>query len=151
MKKHKIVLLLFLFLGTNLSAQNIVGIWQINSAIVGSGLDESYRFYENGEFEFIVSQFLYLNNIISFSGTYIIQGNQICFVITSRKERAGTYIEQGSPAWQDNWILEGDDIKEIKQDTAKPYCFGFSLKKEGEQSIIQIGNATYYKLKKEDE
>ena len=150
MKKSRVILLVLLLLVTNLSSQNIVGTWQINSEIVGSGLNESYRLFENGNFEFVVSQYSYLTNLVSFNGIYKIQNNQICFVITSRKERVGTYVTQGSPAWQGNWILEGDDIKEVKQDSVT-YCFDYSLTSKENQSILQIGNTTYYKIRKEDE
>lgn len=149
MKKITVILIALFYIGT-ISAQNIKGKWQKNSNVVGSGLGETYCFYENGKFEFILSQYLYLNTIISFEGTYEIKDNEICFTISSRKERVGAHIEQGSPAWQDNWVLEGGEIKEIKQEPVK-YCFDFSFSMKENKSIITIGNSSYFKIRKEDE
>jgi hypothetical protein len=151
MKKNMIFLLTLLLIGVNVSAQNVIGIWQKGSDIVGSGLGEAYHFFENDKFEFSVSQFSYLNNIISFRGTYKIQNNQICFIIESRKERVGTHIEQGSPAWQDNWIIEGGEIMLVKQDTTQFYYFDFSFQNDNEQATLKIGNSVYYKISKENE
>lgn len=138
-------MLLGFFSVTNSSSQNIIGLWQRDSNIVGSGTNETYHFFENGKFEFCVSQYLYLNTIISFQGIYKINNDQICFVIKSRKEIVGGQIEQGSLGFQDNWVISGSTIKEIKQDSI-PYNFNFSIEVKEKKTVLQIGNTTYYKV-----
>lgn len=145
MKIYFITLFLFLS-GMGMQAQNITSAWQRDTHNVGSGLKETYCLSDDGSFEFILSQYLNLNTIISFKGIYKIQDGKICFTITSRKEMVGGRIVKGSLDFEDNWVIEGGEVKEIEQKPEK-HCFDFEYK-PGNHPAMVIGNTIYYQIDK---
>lgn len=145
-----LLLIIGLLRDVDVLSQSVIGSWQRDADLIGSGTGEMYKFHKDGKFQFFISQYIYMNSILSFSGTYVVKDGRICFKIIEREEIIGGHIEQGSLGFQDNWVLEGGTIEKVKQDSIVNYCFDCKLDHDNNnRTVMQLGNAKYYKIKDE--
>jgi hypothetical protein len=130
-----------------LSMKNIIGTWQEDSPIVGSGLNQNFEFFSNGTF------ILHLGNsgddvrgINTLKGKYRLDKDKLFFTITSKT------IVEGKIGMADGGIslslfeIEDGKEKEIQETNPKEltdpcYITLFS------DRHIKLGNKVYYKLK----
>lgn len=143
-----------LLFSTYIKAQNIEGVWQINSYIVGSTLDQYYQFNNDENFRFHPSGFDGLNRILSIGGKYQIEKDSIYFLVEFIEECIGGTIERSTITTHNNsWAINNDDCKIVKTffDVKKKWSvpFKFNVNQEGHK-IIVIGDNIYFWVKEEE-
>jgi len=130
-----------------LSKQQIVGTWQRNDSLVGSGLGQNFQFFDDNSFVFnIGSEADDVRDIIQLRGKYRLLKDAIYFTITSRKVVEGS-IEISDPGISLNiFNIAVSKIREIPEknpkETADP-CYIRLVSK----SHIKIAQEQYYKVK----
>ena len=89
------VILLFAVFGIS-KAQNtgdsLVGVWQ-DSKVVASGWSNTFLFYKNGVFKFFYNQMDCAKREVSFSGKWIVAGDELKLTVTRRKIIKGGTLE----------------------------------------------------------
>lgn len=130
-----------------LSKQQIVGTWQRNDSIVGSGLGQNFQFFADNSFVFnIGSEADDVRDIIQLRGKYRLVKDMIFFTITSRKVVEGA-IEISDPGLSLNiFNIAGSKIIEIPEKDPKELvdpCYITLVSK----THIKIDHEQYYKVK----
>jgi len=130
-----------------LSKQQIVGTWQRNDSLVGSGLGQNFQFFSNNLFVFnIGTDADDMRDIIQLKGKYRLVKNTIFFTITSRKVLEGT-IEISDPGISLNiFNIAGSKVREIPEKDPKELadpCYITLINR----SHIKIDQEQYYKVK----
>jgi len=130
---------------------DLMGVWQRDSKRVGNGLEQNFRFFNDGTF---VVHFSNDNEdsrgIYALKGKYRLVKNQLYLTIISRKVvEGGKIITAQSNETSYIFTIEGGTVKEIKENDPKelPDPIYVILKPDGH---ILLGNETYYKIRKED-
>jgi hypothetical protein len=130
-----------------LSKQQIVGTWQRNDSLVGSGLGQNFQFFADNSFVFnVCGEADDVRDIIQLRGKYRLVKDMIYFTITSRKVVEGA-IEISDPGISLNiFNIAGSKIREIPEkdpkELADPCYIAFVSK-----SHIKIDQEQYYKVK----
>jgi len=129
-----------------LSKADIIGIWQEDSPIVGSGFNQNFEFFDNGTFVLHLGHSGDdVRDIIELKGKYRLDKDKLYFTIISK-----TIIE-GKIGIADAGInhcifeIENGKEKEIQESNPKELadpCYITIIKK----SHIKIGNEIYYKI-----
>ena len=130
-----------------LSKQQIVGTWQRNDSLVGSGLGQNFQFFADNSFVFnIGSEADDVRDIIQLKGKYRLVKDMIYFTITSRKVIEGA-IEISDPGISLNiFNIAGSKVREIPEKDPKELadpCYITLISK----SHIKIDQEKYYKIK----
>jgi hypothetical protein len=130
-----------------LSKQQIVGTWQRNDSLVGSGLGQNFQFFADNSFVFNVgSEADDVRDIIELRGKYRLLKDAIYFTITSRKVVEGS-IEISDPGISLNiFNIAGSKIREVPEKNPKEMadpCYITLVSK----SHIKIAQEQYYKVK----
>jgi hypothetical protein len=130
-----------------LSKQQIVGIWQRNDSLVGSGLGQNFEFFADHSFVFnIGSEADDVRDIIQLRGKYRLVEDMIYFTITSRKVVEGA-IEISDPGISLNiFNIAGSKIREIPEKDPKELADPCYITLVG-KSHIKIDQEQYYKVK----
>jgi len=129
-----------------------VGLWQLNSKIVGSGYDKTFQFFNNGKFRLNYSSFDDNKRIVAVDGRYKISNGKLYMVIDYREEITGGRLAKGSPAFQrEEFVLEGGQTVKIKQNDTTSVNEPFTIKKvkrdqTGEIISLTINFNQYYRL-----
>lgn len=123
----------------------LIGTWQINSDIVGSGLMDSYCFYPNSKFTYLLGSDE-MRTIISFSGIYKIDSARIYFRILNETIIKDPVIQKGSPGFQGGWVLNGTDIITIPSNDSSEQVASFFMQTNQSPETIMISHDTYYKV-----
>ena len=88
----------------------LVGLW-INSPVVGSGVGECYRFYEDGTYTFTPSEFIFdpeWYDPPSAKGTYLVDDDYVVLLMAeSTAMEGGTWVEDETVGY----VLEGGTPK----------------------------------------
>jgi hypothetical protein len=131
-----------------ISKKQLIGIWQRDSKIVGSGLNQNFQFNADGTFIFNVGSYNEdARDLIKLKGRFRLDQSDLYFTITSR-----TYVE-GKINIEDPGIslaifsVDGK-IKEVAEVNPKEIptpCY-ISLYKDH----IRLNAERYYKIKKKD-
>src|SRR5579885_2495424 len=58
---------------SSIGEHDIIGIWQVNTAVISSTLHANFQFFKNGRFVYNTDTYDDLNPIISIYGTYHVQ------------------------------------------------------------------------------
>lgn len=132
--------------------QKLIGVWQINSATVGSALQENFQFFPDGRFDFNFSEYDDAQRLLGLQGHYHLKDGYLFMTVDSRVEITGGYFTKGSPGFQrDEFVLEGGKVETIRQTDSlggkDPFIISVcKLSKSGKIIGIQIDNNKYYKL-----
>lgn len=119
MSKVIITIFMFLLIFVNSFCQknkiNIVGIWQSQTEVVGSGHLDNYQFYKNGSFKFNTNDYNGLNRIVSIGGKFSLTKDTIIFIVEYTLEYVGGYpIRSRTTTLSDSWeLINGRIIKNI--------------------------------------
>lgn len=132
---------------TNIAAKELVGVWQADDSVLSADLQKAYRFYSNGTYEFNTNEYDLLHRILSFRGTYRVEGTFLYTTITSRKELVGGSISRGGTEEEGEWVLQGGTVQQILQDSVEEAalierCTG----RTSEYPRVLIHARRYYKL-----
>ena len=136
---------------TTISQQQMVGVWQINTARVGDALLKNFRFFNDGKFVLNFDSYDDAKRVLSLSGHYRLEKNKLFMTVESRREIVGGDFAKGSPGFQrDEFVLEGGKEEVITQKGASsgldPFLIAICGTKGGEINCIKIDNNKYYKL-----
>ena len=131
-----------------IARKDLVGVWQRDSKRVGNGLEQNFRFFDDGTF---VVHFANDNEdargIYGLKGKYRLVKNQIYFTILSRTVvEGGKIVTAESNETSYIFSIEGGTVKEIKEVDPKelPDPVYIIIKPDGH---IELGNETYYKIR----
>lgn len=140
---------LLLFVISTINSQNIEGVWQINTPVVGSTLDQCYQFNENEEFNYHPSGYDGLSRITAIGGKYQIKKDTMYFIVKCVEESIGGTIERSTiTTLNDSWAIISDDY-EIKRRFflgSEVWAVPFKMI---DNEKIQIGNNTYFLTQEE--
>jgi hypothetical protein len=129
-----------------LAKKDVIGTWQRNDSIVGSGLAQNFRFLENNTFVFNIGNDADdVRDIIQLKGKYRLKKDTLYFTITSRVIADGP-IEIPDQGISRNIFSIGDNkTKEIREPGQKEIpepCFITLFTKKH----IKINQEEYYKI-----
>ena len=153
MKKTTIIFLLT-FLCCKSYGQNIEGIWQKDSPIVGSGYGQYYKFINKGEFEYHASGYDGLARIRTIGGKYQIKKDSIYFTVEYMDEcLGGNTIER---SWittlNDTWEIVDCESKRTYFEEKTTWAAGFKYNSsDTKNKFIEIDDWNKYYLVQEDE
>lgn len=126
---------------------NLVGVWQENDTIEGSGLLQNFQFFNDGRFELnLCNPNEDIRDIIAIKGRYRLIGDSLMVTILSKNVIIGGQINlDGGGSETKMFTIEGGDIKEIYIENPKElsdplYITIISPK------CIRIENEIYYKI-----
>jgi hypothetical protein len=153
-KKSFAIILTTLLFSTNLFAQikkdslskdGIIGTWQRDDSLVGSGLGQNFQFFSDNSFVLnIGNDGDDARNVIQLKGTYRLEKNMLYFTITARKVIEGS-IEISDPGVSLNIFNINGKVREIPEKNPKEMsdpCFITLLSKHH----IKIDQEEYYKV-----
>lgn len=132
-----------------IAGDKLIGVWQLNDTLIGSGLGKCIRFYNDGKFEIDYSQYDYLGRIREVHGHYHKKNGQLELIAEYRMEEFGGVVVAGSPGFQtEEFVMEGGGIQKIKQ---KPESVLLKVEilnmdRNKQPMTIKIGNNKYCKL-----
>jgi len=145
---RKIVFFIFLLIvgqvycqTTKLVENRIVGTWQKDSKIIGSGLAQYFRFFSNDKFVFKTSSFEDARMLNALKGNYKLKDNKLFFKITSKIINNGN-VEIGEPGFEPLFQMDG----KLKKVVIKhPKTIDCEIKFISDEHIV-INNENYYKV-----
>jgi len=127
--------------------KDIIGTWQRNDSVIGSGLNQNFQFLKNDSFIFnIGNDGDDVRNIIQLKGKYRLIKDTLYFTITSRTIIDGP-IEISDPGISLNiFSIGGKKVKEVPERNPKEltdpcYITLFT------NTHIKINQENYYKVK----
>lgn len=126
----------------------LIGVWQVNDTIMAAGLDDVYRFYPDGSFNFDVG-YGYVSRLIRVVGTYSIEKDLILFNVSEVIESEGGEISFGDDESDyNNWTYINDYAKIKKYKKRKDfYAELLVISKDGiKEKCIKLQNIFYYKI-----
>jgi hypothetical protein len=127
-------------------AKSIAGYWQEGSPGTSDARPSCYRFFNDGNFSFELSQYDETKRILSLHGTYRIQDGVLLLVITHRFELQG-----GSVVWnpqaRNGWSIEGGkSVKVIQTNSQEEEISLEACPPIGKRPCIKIGGDKYSQL-----
>jgi hypothetical protein len=137
--------------------RQLIGVWQINNAIVGDALRENFQFFPDGKFVLNFSQYDDAQRVLALRGHYRLEGGLLFMTVESRDEIIGGYFTKGSPGFQRSaFVLEGGKVETITQIDSAGFKDPFvvincKIAKSGKIMGIQIDHNKYYKLSENPE
>lgn len=127
-------------------AQNIKGIWQKDSPLIGSGYSQNYQFKNEEDFEYNTSEFDFLNRVRTIGGKYQIKQDTIFFTLEYIIECCGGTIERSLiTSLNNSWAI--NDCKTQKTFFQKKETWSAVFKfdeSDPNNKFIKIDNDIYY-------
>lgn len=127
--------------------KDIVGIWQRNDSVIGSGLNQNFQFLDNNSFILNIGNDADdVRNIVQLKGKYRLDRDMLYFTITSRTILEGPIGIADAGISLNIFSIEKGKLKEMSEHNPKEipdpcYITLFSRKH------IKINNEIYYKIK----
>ncbi|MEO8885561.1 MAG: hypothetical protein ABI367_05820 [Mucilaginibacter sp.] len=149
MKRILLILLVLIGCSQWTLAQNqklkLVGVWQVNTSQLADAWLANYRFFKDGTFKYIFNQYDDRGRIISATGSYKLKADTLLLVVKARRERVGGDLVGGSAGFQqEELVLDGDKVVEIKQKVVEPIAFLIKwINKKGVKGF-EIQNNKYF-------
>ena len=126
------------------SGNKVVGLWQIRSAQVASGLLTNWRFYADGKFSYnIVSD---LNPLHSISGSYSLRGDSVLYLkVKQITELKGYKIVPMDPSHDfGTFDIEGGVETTIEQNDKEYKAHILKIFDDAGRKVIQMDGATLF-------
>lgn len=133
------------------SYKDLFGIWQLNSAAIGSGLNKNFRFYEDRRFVFTYGGSDYDGQLLNVGGRYRIDSGYLYLSIEYRTEVFGGHLMPGlDGVIGAEFVIVDGETKVVKQ-TISNEINPFRLTRCGEKTAktmqcVKIEYKKYYKL-----
>lgn len=129
-------------------AQEIKGIWQINTPEVGSTLDQCYHFKDNGEFEYHPSGYDGLCRINTIGGKFEMRKDTICFIVEYLEECLNGTIERSTITTKnDSWAINDDcEVSKTFFPVKETWCIPCKFLTNEK---LQLGSNIYYLTQEE--
>lgn len=125
----------------------IIGTWQINDSLVASGMADTYRFYDDGMFNFDFSAFNYNARFINISGKYTVTNDKITFCIDKIVESRGGEISFGDHSSDyNNWAIVNDKYISSKMKKIKSFTVKYNLSQN--KNVLNIDGLLFYLVSK---
>ncbi len=129
-----------------LSKKDIIGVWQRNDSIIGSGLGQNFQFFNNNTFVFnIGTDADDARNLIQLKGKYRLNKNMLYLTITSKTILEGKIGIADAGISLNIFSIKDEKAKEIKEPNPKeisdPCYITFFTTKH-----IKLSNEVYYKV-----
>lgn len=134
-----------------MTTKDLVGIWQRDTKKVGNGLQQNFRFFDDGTFVVNFSnESEDARGIIAISGKYRLVRNKLFLTIISKTVvEGGKIVPTGSNETFFIFGIEGGEAKELKEANPEELADPIYVRIDGKDHI-EISNETYYKISKED-
>jgi hypothetical protein len=130
-----------------LKKENIIGIWQRNDSIAGSGLNQNFQFFEDDSFILNLGNDADdARNIIQLKGKYRLDKDMLYFTITSRTIVEGSIEVNDAGISLNIFSIASEKVKEIPERNPKELpdpCFITLFS----NTHIKINNEIYYRPK----
>lgn len=109
------ILSMFVFFGYSqeITKNDIIGIWQMNSKDLNSGWFDNYQFFPKGDFKFNTNQNDATRKIISIGGKYSVKNNTLILEVSYSKEIVGGYLVRSETSGGSGWELKDGKLKTI--------------------------------------
>jgi hypothetical protein len=130
---------------STIDVKYLIGIWQADTTLDGAAWLDSYQFYSNNNFVFNFNEYNSNKRILRLSGTYKLVNDTILFVVKKIYVLEGGVLERGSPAWENEWLFDNPQIKEVKIER-KFYAPIKKLKNNSNYPCVLIEFRKYFKL-----
>ena len=132
-----------------MTRSQLVGVWQRDTKRVGNGLEQSFHFFDNGNFIInLGNESDDARGIIALKGRYRLVQNKLYVTITSRTIVEAGKIAIADPGVSNNifYIKEGH-IKEINESNPQELADPIEVTKVG-PGHIELGSETYFRISK---
>ena len=132
-----------------MTQKQLVGVWQRDTKRVGNGLEQNFRFFDNGSFVVnLGNQGDDARGIIALKGRYRLDHNNLYITIISRTIVEGGKISIDDPGVSySNFSISGGQIKDVPEGNPGelPDPLVITVVALGH---IELGAETYYKISK---
>ncbi|MFI5148114.1 MAG: hypothetical protein ACHQRM_00160 [Bacteroidia bacterium] len=130
-----------------LSKSDLVGVWQRDNELVGSGLAQNFEFYDNNTFVLNLSSMSDdLRDIIQVKGKYRLAEDKMYFTFTSRVIREGKIELTDGGISLNLFEIKSTKVKEIPEPNPKELvdpCYITLISNKQ----IKLSNEVYFKVK----
>ncbi|MEO8712558.1 MAG: hypothetical protein ABI405_10565 [Parafilimonas sp.] len=130
-----------------LKKEELIGIWQRNDSLIGSGLNQNFQFFKDDSFVLNVgSDDEDLRDIIQLKGKYRISKNELFFTVNSKTIIDGPIEIADAGISLNIFTIKKEKLVEVKEPKAQEIsdpCFITLISNKH----IKINNEIYYKVK----
>lgn len=121
----------------------LIGIWQVNSKECNKFWNDTYAFYENGDFAFTPSMGDGLRRVVNIMGKYQINGDSLTLNVHTIHEKVGGKIVRSRyTSESDSWMIVDAEIKEFNI-VSKPESLQI---KECDDDCIWLDKRQFFKV-----
>jgi len=132
------------------SRAELVGVWQVNSYLVTSGLKDNFQFYKDGTFVFNTDSYNNLNTVMSIVGKYILKNRILSLRVEYITQLTNFTVVGSESAFQFGpFRLDGGKLSTIVQkDTSYSIheIYRMSDPKKSTKVVIRLDSDKYYKI-----
>jgi len=123
----------------------IIGLWQEHSDVVGSWLEDNWRFFRDGKFTFSLSDAL--NPIRSISGSYYMEKGVLYLKVMQIRQLTGAKIVAPDPGVEfGTFRLRGGQLTTIDQNDSGYSDHSLKIVDSAGKKMIQIDDEKYYRI-----
>lgn len=124
----------------------IVGEWQLNDNLIGSGKRNIYNFHSNKSFAYYTDKEDALIEIQSIKGVYFFRNDTLFLKPLSIVKKENFHLIKDFITTQnDSWALVGGNLKTIK--VTDGHYYPVIVKRGDKHNLLLINSAKYFKLK----
>lgn len=117
----------------------------MRDTLIAAGMNDAYRFYKDGKFNFDFGSFNYNERYVNISGTFIISGNEVTFEVNKTVELIGGEISFGDDESDYNsWTIANQKV--IVSKLSKKATFTVNYELSDDKKILIIAGLPYYKI-----
>ena len=124
----------------------LIGIWQASPS-VGSGMDDNFQFFADGNFRFNYNQMDGTKRIISYGGNWKVSNGKLILTVKTMTVLIGGKWTKSSGSIATEYEIEGGEILELKVSPANEMKLNLSkFLKEELYETFKIDGIKYWKL-----
>jgi hypothetical protein len=128
-------------------SRELIGLWHA-SPYVAAGMNDLYRFFDDGRFIFEYNQMIWSKRTISFAGKWRVQKGKLILTITERTDIVGGQRVKSDMSADGYEIEDGTEVtRELKPPKVETKTLG-KIKQGETAKFGSIGKANYWRLSK---